>query len=64
VQANITSTNTEITAKEAAVTQLQTNLTQQMASADTLIYDLQQQQSEIQGMFNAEQANQIQSAMV
>jgi flagellar hook-associated protein 2 len=57
VQSSITNTNTQITAKEAAVTQLQTNLTQQMAAADTLIYDLEQQSTEMQGMFTAEEDN-------
>jgi flagellar hook-associated protein 2 len=64
VESNITDTNTQITAKEAAVTQLQSNLTQQMAAADTLIYTLQQQQSEMQQMFNAEQDNELEAASV
>ena len=59
IQSNITNTNTEITTKETAVTQLQTNLTQQMAAADTMIYDLQQQSTEMQGMFNAEEDNNV-----
>ena len=64
VQSNITSTNTQITAKETAVTQLQTNLTQQMAAADTMIYDLQQQSSQLQGIFTAEQDSEIEAASV
>jgi len=64
VQSNITSTNTQITAKETAVTQLQTNLTQQMAAADTLIYDLQQQSTEMQGMFTAEEDNNMAAGSV
>jgi len=64
VQSNIANTNTEITAKEAAVTQLQSNLTQQMAAADTLIYTLQQQQSEMQEMFTAEEDNELEAASV
>ncbi len=55
VEANITSTNTQIANDEAQVTQLQTSLTQQMAAADTMIYDLQQQATELQDMFTAEQ---------
>jgi flagellar hook-associated protein 2 len=58
-QANITSTNTQITAKEAQVTQLQSNLTQQMATADAMIYDLEQQASEMQDMFTAEQDSEM-----
>lgn len=59
IQSNINSTNTQITEKEAALTQLQNNLTQQMAAADTMIYSLQQQASEIQGMFTAEQDSEM-----
>lgn len=55
VQANISSVNAQIATKDTAVTQLQNNLTQQMAAADTMIYDLEQQDTEIQDMFTAEQ---------
>jgi flagellar hook-associated protein 2 len=59
VQANLTRTNSQIADKEAQVTQLQNNLTQQMAAADTMIYDLQQQATEIQDMFTAEQDSEL-----
>jgi flagellar hook-associated protein 2 len=62
MQANITSTNTQITDKDNQVTQLQTNLTQQMSAADAMIYELQQQATEMQDMFTAEQDAQIGSA--
>lgn len=62
VQSNITGTNTQITAKETQVTQLQNSLTQQMAAADTLIYGLQQQASEIQDVFTAEQDSELETA--
>jgi len=62
MQANITSTNTQITDKDNQVSQLQTNLTQQMAAADAMIYELQQQATEMQDMFTAEQDAQIGSA--
>jgi|SRR5580658_93009 flagellar hook-associated protein 2 len=58
-QASIAGTNTQITAKQAQVTQLQSNLTQQMAAADAMIYDLQQQASEMQDMFTAEQDSEM-----
>jgi hypothetical protein len=45
-----------------AVTQLQTNLTQQMAAADTMIYDLQQQTPRCKDMFTAEQDSEIQAS--
>ncbi|HUE23638.1 MAG TPA: flagellar filament capping protein FliD [Bryobacteraceae bacterium] len=59
IQSNIASTNTQITAKQTQVTQLQSNLTQQMAAADAAIYDLQQQASEMQDMFTAEQDSEM-----
>ena len=52
-----------MTAKEAALTLLQANLTQQMAAADATIYSLQQQATELQSMFTAIEASQMQSAM-
>jgi len=58
-QANIASTNTQITTKQAQVTQLQSNLTQQMAAADAMIYDLEQQASQMQDMFTAEQDSEM-----
>jgi DNA polymerase sigma len=60
VTANIASTNSQIAEKEAAVTQLQNTLTQQMAAADTLIYGLQQQATEIEDMLTAEQDSNLQ----
>ena len=62
LQTQITNANTQITAKDAAVTLMQQNLTQQMAAADTMIYDLQQQATEMQEMFTAQQATEMQSA--
>ena len=59
IQSNIASTKTQITAKQTQVTQLQSNLTQQMAAADAAIYDLQQQASEMQDMFTAEQDSEM-----
>jgi flagellar capping protein FliD len=59
IQANIASTNTQITTKQTQVSQLQSNLTQQMAAADAMIYDLQQQASEMQDMFTAEQDSEM-----
>ena len=55
ITANITSTNSQIASKQAAVTLLQGNLTTQMAAADSMIYELQQQSTEISGIFTAEQ---------
>jgi flagellar hook-associated protein 2 len=55
VQADITSTNSQIANETAQVTQLQTNLTQQMSAADAMIYELQQQSTEIDGIFTAQQ---------
>ena len=54
MQTQITSIGTKITSKQAQVT-LQTTLTNQMAEADSLISDRQQQYSEISGMFSAMQ---------
>ncbi|HXM42070.1 MAG TPA: flagellar filament capping protein FliD [Bryobacteraceae bacterium] len=59
IQANIASTNTQITTQQTQVTQMQSNLTQQMAAADASIYDLQQQASEMQDMFTAEQDSEM-----
>jgi flagellar hook-associated protein 2 len=64
VGASIASTNTQISSEQAQVTQLQTNLTQQMAAADATIYDLQQQATQMQGIFTAEQDSEIESASV
>ena len=44
------------------MTQLQTNLTQQMSAADAMIYELQQQSTEMQDMFTAMQDSEIGSA--
>jgi hypothetical protein len=54
-QTQITNMGTQITAKQAQVSKLQTTLTNQMALADTLISDTQQQYSEISSMFSAMQ---------
>src|ERR1039458_7145114 len=62
MQASITSTNQQIAAKNAQVTQLATSLTQQMAASDAMIYELQQQATEMQDMFTAMQDAQIGSA--
>lgn len=59
MQSNITATNQQITDKINQVTLLQTNLTQQMAAADALIYELQQQASQMQDMFTAMRDAQI-----
>lgn len=53
LRAQITAANSQMTAKEAALTLLQANLTQKMAAADTMIYALQQQASQMQDMFTA-----------
>jgi flagellar hook-associated protein 2 len=60
----ITSTNTLMTSKEAALTLLQANLTQEMAASDALIYSLQQQSDLLQSMFTAQLGNQMQSTKV
>jgi flagellar hook-associated protein 2 len=62
IQSNITSTNTQIADEENQVSQLQTNLTQQMSAADAMIYELQQQATQVQGIFTAEQDSEIESA--
>ena len=62
IQANIARTNLQIAGKQDQVTQLQTNLTQQMAAADAMIYELQQQATEMQDMFTAIEDAQIGSA--
>jgi flagellar hook-associated protein 2 len=54
-QTQITTVGAQITAKQAQVTALQTNLTNQMAAADSMISMVQQQYSEISGMFAAMQ---------
>jgi flagellar hook-associated protein 2 len=64
VGASIASTNTQIAGEQAQVSQLQTNLTQQMAAADAMIYQLQQQATQMQGIFTAEQDAEIESASV
>ncbi|MGA2134224.1 MAG: flagellar filament capping protein FliD [Bryobacteraceae bacterium] len=57
VQSSITSTNQQISDEQAQVSQLQTNLTNQMSAADAMIYSLQQQDSYFQQMFAAQQAS-------
>ena len=59
IQSNITSTNAQINSDEDGVTQLQTSLTQQMAAADAMLYSMQQQASQIQGILTAEQDAQV-----
>ncbi len=59
IQSNITTTNSQITGDENGVTQLQTSLTQQMAAADAMLYSMQQQASQIQGILTAEQDAQV-----
>jgi flagellar hook-associated protein 2 len=54
-QTQITNIGSQIATKQAQVTALQTNLTNQMASADSMIAMVQQQYSEISGMFSAMQ---------
>ena len=58
-QADITSTNSQITSETAQVSQLQANLTQQMSAADSLIYEMQQQSTQIDGIFTAEQDSEM-----
>lgn len=62
IKSSITSANAQISAKDNQVTQLQANLTQQMAAADAMIYELQQQATQMQDMFTAIQDAQIGSA--
>lgn len=57
VTATITSTNQKITAQQAQTSLLQQNLTQQMAAADAMIYQLQQQTTYFQQMFAAQTAS-------
>jgi flagellar hook-associated protein 2 len=64
VQASITSTNTQISNEQNQVNQLQTSLTQQMSAADAMIYSLQQQATQMQDMFTAEQDSEIEAASV
>jgi flagellar hook-associated protein 2 len=52
---SISNLTTEISNKQAQVTQLQTNLTTQMAAADAAISALQGQDTEITDLFSAEQ---------
>jgi flagellar hook-associated protein 2 len=59
IQADITSTNSQITSETAQVSQLQANLTQQMSAADSLIYEMQQQSTQIDGIFTAEQDSEM-----
>jgi flagellar capping protein FliD len=54
-QTQIADIGAQIAAKQAQVTQLQTNLTSQMAAADSMISMVQQQYQEISGMFAAMQ---------
>jgi flagellar capping protein FliD len=52
---------TEISNDQSKVTQLQQTLTQQMAAADAAISSMEQQLSEITGLFNAEQMQTLQA---
>lgn len=52
-QSQIISTNTQITDQENQVNLLQTSLTNEMSSADAMIYQMQQQQTYFQEMFQA-----------
>jgi flagellar hook-associated protein 2 len=51
----VTALSSQITAKQAQVTTMQTNLTQQMAAADALISSMEQQDSFLSQMMQAEQ---------
>jgi hypothetical protein len=55
VQSQITNIGNTITAKQAAVTTLQTNLTNQMAQADAAIASMQSQYNYMTSVFQAEQ---------
>ena len=55
LQTQTTSIANQITAKNAQITTLQTNLTQQMAAADTLISTIEQQDTFLTQMLQAEQ---------
>jgi flagellar capping protein FliD len=55
VQSQIASIGSTIATKQAAVDQLQTNLTNQMATADAAIASMQQQYSYMSQMFAAQQ---------
>jgi len=55
LQSQTTSIANQITAKNAQITTLQTNLTQQMAAADTLISTIEQQDTFLTQMLQAEQ---------
>jgi flagellar hook-associated protein 2 len=57
VQSSITSTNSQMSAEQLQVNQLQTNLTNQMSAADAMIYSMQQQATYFQQMFAAQQAS-------
>jgi len=59
IQSDITSTNSQISNETAQVSQLQANLTQQMSAADSLIYEMQQQSTQIDGIFTAEQDSEM-----
>jgi len=55
LQSQSTSLGTQITAKNAQITTMQSNLTQQMAAADALIAETEQQGSYLEQMMQAEQ---------
>jgi flagellar hook-associated protein 2 len=59
VQTQSANLGSQITAKQAQVSQLQATLTSQMAAADTLISNTQQQYSEISSMFAAMQTEDL-----
>ncbi len=58
----ITSIGDNITAKQAQVSQLQTQLTSEMAASDALIASMQQQYTFLTGMFQAMQTADLQNA--
>ena len=55
LQKQITSIGTSITTKQTAVSQLQTNLTNQMSKADSSLYSMEQQYSYMTSMLAAQQ---------
>ena len=56
----ITSTESQISTEQTQVEQLQSNLIQQMSTADATIASLQQQETEISNLFQAEALNTLQ----
>jgi flagellar hook-associated protein 2 len=62
LESEISNEQAQITTQQATVSTLQTNLTNQMATADAAIATLEQQYSEVSGIFQAQEDSDLASA--